>query len=186
MGMGGIAAPSYLIVAMFAVPAMRKVGISLEASHFFCTFPAVFAVITPPVAVAAVVTSRMAQADYQRTALESCKLGFAGFVLPFMFVYAPFLLLFPSTPMAAAKDLAAAILFFLAAEIGFVGYYLSTCGWPQRILHLAVSALLFLFIIIKGDLLLWAAFAIFALLTAWQLRVRSIERLTEEKLSLGE
>ena len=83
LGMAGISIAAYLIVAMFAAPALMKAGVPFEMAHFFVLFPALFAYITPPVAFLAIIGAKLAGASYWKTAIETIKV--AGIGLPVAF-----------------------------------------------------------------------------------------------------
>ena len=68
-------------------PSLVKLGVPVLAAHMFILYFACLAAITPPVALAAYAGAGIAKADPLKTGLEACKVGFAGFVVPFMFVY---------------------------------------------------------------------------------------------------
>ena len=170
MGMGGTSLTGYIIVAIFAAPALMKIGIPLEQAHFFVMFVAVFAFVTPPVAIGALIAARMASANYMKTAIEATKVAIGGFLLPYMFIYVPILLLQPQKPILAAIGLIACVGTLLALQIGFVGYYRTDCGWLERILALVSAALLFTYIFLQNYIVFLAGIAIFVLLTLWQWR----------------
>lgn len=143
MGMGGASLTAYLIVSIFAVPVMLKIGIPLEQAHFFTMFVAVFAFLTPPIALVAMVAAKMAGASYIRSAIESTKAAISGFLLPFMFIYCPILLLKPSgAPLLDIMGIIACVTCLLALQIGFTGYYRMDCAKWERIFALMSGALL--------------------------------------------
>jgi len=59
-------------------------GLTFAQGHFYAMFVAVFAFLTPPVAVVALIASRVAKASYIRTSIESTKAALGGFLLPFL------------------------------------------------------------------------------------------------------
>jgi len=95
LGMGGASITAYIIVSVFTVPALKKMGLTFEQGHFYAMFVAAFAFLTPPVAVVALIASRVAKSDYIKTSIESTKAAMGGFLLPFFFAYCPILLLQP-------------------------------------------------------------------------------------------
>ena len=146
LGMVGISIAAYLIVAMFAAPALMKNGVPFEIAHFFVLFPALFAYVTPPIAFLAIIGAKLAEAPYWKTAVETVKVAGIGLLLPFMFVYAPVILLMPAGPIEAATKLIASIFLITAGQIAFVGYFLMRCRVMERLLWFVVMVLLFLFL----------------------------------------
>jgi TRAP transporter 4TM/12TM fusion protein len=97
LGMGVPSIPAYLITAAIAAPALSKLGIPAMAAHLFSFYYAMFANLTPPVALAAFAAAGIAGGDFMRTGFASVKLALAGFIVPFMFVYSPeLMLIFPA------------------------------------------------------------------------------------------
>ncbi|WP_374446613.1 TRAP transporter permease [Stella sp.] len=134
LGMGLPTPAVYLTVAVLIVPALVKMGAPLLASHMFAFYFGILANVTPPVALAAYAAASIAGADLNRTGYEAFLLALSGFVVPFIFVYDPALLMMGSWPailMVSSATLAAVVL--LAASVE---------GWLGRTLTPPVRALL--------------------------------------------
>ncbi|PKN29585.1 MAG: hypothetical protein CVU64_07440 [Deltaproteobacteria bacterium HGW-Deltaproteobacteria-21] len=172
MGMVGVSVPAYLIVAMFAVPALTKAGVPFEHAHFFVLFPACFAYISPPVAFLAIIAARIAKASYVKTAIESMKMAGLGFLLPFMFVYAPILLLTPTGAGRAVSEIAACVLFIAAAQTSYVGYLFGPCTLLERLGWFVAAVMCFLFLPVKVYGLLLGGVVLFCVLLVFQWRKR--------------
>jgi TRAP-type uncharacterized transport system fused permease subunit len=170
MGMVGVSVPAYLIVAMFAAPALMKTGVPFEHAHFFVLFPACFAYISPPVAFLAIIAARMAKASYIKTAIESMKMAGLGLLLPFMFVYSPVLLMGHEEPARAVTSLLCSILFIMAVQTAYIGYFLRFCSTMQRLLWFVAGVLLFLFLPTKDYFLALAGALLFGVLCLLQWR----------------
>ena len=93
LGMGLPSIPSYLITATIAAPALVELGIPAIAAHMFCFYFAMFANLTPPVALAAFAAAGLSGGNPMKTGWQSVKLALAGFIVPYMFVYSQQLLL---------------------------------------------------------------------------------------------
>jgi TRAP-type uncharacterized transport system fused permease subunit len=117
---------AYIVLAIFGAPAMIRMGVPLELAHYFVLFPACFAHITPPVAFAAVVAAKIAGANYMKSAMVAVKAGCAGFLLPYMFIFTPALLLQPQPAVSAALGIIACIAALFAIQFFGVGYFLTT------------------------------------------------------------
>ncbi len=93
LGMGLPTTAAYVMVAALAVPALVEMGVIPMAAHLFAFYFACISAITPPVAIAAYAGAGLAGAPAMRTGWESVRLAAAGFIVPYMFVYGPQLLL---------------------------------------------------------------------------------------------
>ncbi|MDA2934856.1 TRAP transporter fused permease subunit [Acidobacteria bacterium AH-259-D05] len=96
----GMAVPPtavYIIMAGLTVPAMVEAGFEPLASHFFIFFCSTIGAITPPVALAAYAASAIAGSDVMRTGFTAFRLGIAGYLIPFLVMYRPELMLMGSS-----------------------------------------------------------------------------------------
>ncbi len=93
LGMGLPSIPSYLITATIAAPALVELGQPEIAAHMFCFYFAMFANLTPPVALASFAAAGLSGGSPMKTGWQSVRLALAGFIVPFMFVYNKALLL---------------------------------------------------------------------------------------------
>ena len=93
LGMGLPSIPSYIITSTIAAPALVQLGIPALVAHMFCFYFAMFANLTPPVALAAFAAAGISGGNPMKTGWASVKLALAGFILPYMFVYNTDLLL---------------------------------------------------------------------------------------------
>ena len=112
LGMGLPTAPAYIIVATLGAPALMKVGVPAVSAHMFVYFYAILSVITPPVCLAAYAGAAIAEANAMETGVTSMKLGIVAFVVPFMFVFEPALLMegtWADIGIAAASAIVGAI-----------------------------------------------------------------------------
>ncbi len=123
LGMGLPSIPSYLITATIAAPALVKLGVPAIAAHMFCFYFAMFANLTPPVALASFAAAGLSGGDPMKTGVASVKLALAGFIVPYMFVYNQQLMLADVTVLMGIRVVITAcmgvFLIALAAE-GFL------------------------------------------------------------------
>lgn len=90
LGLGMPTVAAYTIVALLIAPTIiTNFAVPTLAAHFFVFYAAILSGITPPIAIAVVVTAGIAEADFWRTSLEALKLGLPLFILPFTFIYNP-------------------------------------------------------------------------------------------------
>ena len=93
LGMGMTTTAVYIMLAVLIAPALVKIGFSPLAAHFFVFYFGVAALITPPVCPTSYVAAGIADAEPMRTGIAGAKLSFVGFVIPFLFVFRPALLM---------------------------------------------------------------------------------------------
>lgn len=87
LGMGVPTSASYILLATMAASSLVEVGFSLISVHLFIYYFAIIGAITPPVGNAAIVASKMAKGNYNKTCLYAVKMSAAAFILPFLFVF---------------------------------------------------------------------------------------------------
>jgi TRAP transporter 4TM/12TM fusion protein len=102
LGMGIPTIPNYIITSSLAGPALLHLGVPLIVSHMFVFYFGILADLTPPVALAAFAAAPIAKASGMRIGMQAVKIALAGFVVPFMAVYTPALMLQDGGPLAAA------------------------------------------------------------------------------------
>lgn len=101
LGMGLPSIPTYIITATMAAPALQQLGVEPLVAHMFVFYFGLFANITPPVALASFAAAGISGADPMRTGFQSMKLAMAGYIIPFIFVFNPAMLLQDVTPIEA-------------------------------------------------------------------------------------
>ena len=141
MGVPGVAA--YVIVVAVAIPVLIEIGAVPIAAHMFCLIYACLSNITPPVAMSSYVAAGIAGSNQTKTSLIAVKLGLTGFIVPFFFLGNPVLLI-GVTDASALVTLRAALtacLGVVALASALQGMLLRRCGWPERIVLLAVAIL---------------------------------------------
>lgn len=93
LGMGLPTTACYIVTSLTLAPALVNMGVNVLSSHFFVFYFAIMSTITPPVALSAYVAAGLANSDPFKTGLRAFRLAIAGFILPFMFIYKPELLI---------------------------------------------------------------------------------------------
>ncbi|MBB4378403.1 TRAP transporter, 4TM/12TM fusion protein [Bradyrhizobium sp. Rc3b] len=101
LGTGIPTIPTYIITAALAAPALAKLGVPLIASHMFAFYYGIMADLSPPVALAALAAAPIAKENPDKIGWEAMRIALAGYVIPFIFVYSPALMLQAGDPMAA-------------------------------------------------------------------------------------
>lgn len=119
-GMGMPTVAAYLLVALFVAPPVAEVvSVDILAIHMFVFYFAIVSNITPPIAVAVVITQGIAGSGFLETSIDALKMGFPLFLLPFLFIFNESLLI-PS-PMLIATVLLLSI-GFLSISVAVIGY----------------------------------------------------------------
>jgi TRAP transporter 4TM/12TM fusion protein len=184
LGMGVPPTPAYLIVAITAAPVLVRLGVPLLTAHLFVFYYAVMSMVTPPVAPAAVVGARLANAGYLKTSLEAAKAAAAGFLVPFIFVASPIFIFQPeiagSTWMITST--VAGLLMIVCMQAGLVNCFLTMLRYSERLLFFAAGTCFFLYLLLKDTYAPFlAGIGIFFLLIYWQLTQRRIARSAERR-----
>lgn len=146
LGMGLPSIPAYIITASIAAPALAKLGIAPAAAHMFSFYYAMFANLTPPVALASFAAAGLSGGDPMKTGIASVKLAIAGFIVPFMFVYAPQLMLINTTLVEGTTVALTGCLGVFLIAVAVEGYFLA----PVSMLLRAVTAVGALMLIKPG------------------------------------
>jgi TRAP transporter 4TM/12TM fusion protein len=138
-----IEAATYIILALALAPFLEEIGFPRLAAHMFIYYYAVFATLTPPIAITAAAASRIADCNFWETCFRALRLAFIGIVVPYVFILNPVLLEFPrfSLPLLAALALLVAGLMTLSAS--FWGWLVNPLSALDRIV-LAVAGFTFL------------------------------------------
>lgn len=154
LGMGLPSIPAYIITATMAAPALANFEVPVLVAHMFVFYFGLFANITPPVALAAFAGAGIAGGDPMRTGFISLRLALAGFIVPFLFVYNPAMMMIDVTglpmnarefPLPPVWDIISisftSIVGIIALGAAVEGYLKSSLSVPVRII-LAAGALM--------------------------------------------
>ena len=135
LGMGITVTALYILVAALVVPALVKLGVEPIAAHFFAFHFGVHSYITPPVALSAFAGAAIAGSDPMETGVQSMRLGFAAYLIPYMFVY--------STGLLWVGTWDTILLASIAGFIGVTSIATSIEGWLMGPLNFPIRAVLF-------------------------------------------
>jgi TRAP transporter 4TM/12TM fusion protein len=124
LGMGIPTIPNYIITRSIAAPALLKLGVPLIVSHMFVFYFGIMADLTPPVALAAFAAASIAKESAMKIGIKAVQIAIAGFVIPYMAVYTPALMLQGEWTIAAVAYIVfkavVSIMLWGAAAIGFL------------------------------------------------------------------
>ena len=141
LGMGIPPTAVYVLGGSIVVPALIGLGLKPLPAHLFTFYFACLGAITPPVCAAVFVTSSLAGSNWWRTGWLATRLGLAGFIVPFMFVYSESLLLSGTLFEILYAALPAFVgVFFLGTFA--VGYFGGRIGWVKRFVMAIAGAML--------------------------------------------
>jgi TRAP transporter 4TM/12TM fusion protein len=140
LGMGLPTTACYILLAVLAAPALIKMGVMPIAAHLFVFYFGIISAITPPVAGAAYAAAPLAGVGPMKIGFTACRLGIAAFILPYMWVYGPALLLI-GEPLKVALGVVTSVIGIAACACAVQGYMLHRLSVLERIL-LMIAALL--------------------------------------------
>ncbi|MCP4624372.1 MAG: TRAP transporter permease [bacterium] len=141
LGTGVTTTAAYIVASLLGATALEQFGVSPIAAHLFILYFAVISFITPPVAIGAYAAAGIAGSNPFRTGFEATRIGLAGFIVPFMFVYGPSLLLIGSF-LEIITTSVTAVIGILALAASLEGYLLRRCPVWERIALFAIALLL--------------------------------------------
>lgn len=174
LGMGVPTFTAYVLVATISAPVLIKMGLSMIIAHFFVFYFACFSFVTPPVAIGALVASRLAKSGYMKTGLEASKVAMGGFLVPYAIVYYPALTLGPTETHLILSGLLALLAGLFAIEIALVGQFLTRLHLTDRIIFFVIGALFVGFVIIQNYILFVAGAVLSAFLVFWGCRNKKL------------
>ena len=141
LGMGLPTIAAYAIPASVVVPALVEMGVPEMGAHMFVLYYASLSAITPPVALASFAAAAIARSNPIKVSCVSVRLGIAGFIIPYMFVYGPELLLVGEVT-SIIQALVSATIGVWALSIAIIGYLKTNINYVERILYAACALLL--------------------------------------------
>lgn len=151
LGMGIPTIPNYIITSSLAAPILLNLDVPLIVSHMFVFYFGIMADLTPPVALAAFAAAPMAKVSGLKIGVQAVKIALPGFIVPYMAVYDPTLMLQPvvglegaSYWLAVAYVTVKACLALALWGMAAIGYFLAPLSWWERIWAAGAAVLLVL------------------------------------------
>ncbi|MCR5438142.1 MAG: TRAP transporter permease [Selenomonas sp.] len=171
LGMGVPTTANYVITSTIAAPALVQMGVPVLAAHMFVFYFGIIADVTPPVALAAYAGSGISGGNALKTGINASKLAIAAFIIPYIFVLSPVLLMMEGSVAELLFSTVTALAGMIALSSALIGYLATNCLWLERIL-LVVGGLL----MIQPGLLTDAiGLTLFGLVLTYQLKRRRSE-----------
>ena len=134
-----IAAPAIITLLAPDVPASAAPIVIVLSAHFFVFYFGIIADITPPVALAAFAASGISGGDPIRTGVNSAKLAIAAFIIPYMIVFSPALLMIDVTMGEVVWVVFSAVMGMIAIGAGVIGYWYRKVNVIERLVLLAAG-----------------------------------------------
>lgn len=138
LGMGMPTTPAYIVQVALLVPALVRLDVPVEAAHMFVFYFAILSAITPPVAIAVYAACGISRSAVWATSAAAVRLGLTGYIIPFMFVFGPSLLLIGTWGEIALTAVTATAGVTLLAG-GLAGYLLKPATPVTRLLLVAAA-----------------------------------------------
>ncbi len=142
LGMGMPTLGVYVLLAVIVAPSLVEVGITPIAAHMFILYFGMMSLITPPVAVAAFFAASIAQAPAMGTGWTSMRFGWTAYVVPFLFVFSPSLLLQGDDSVTLAADVVTAVFGVWLVSAAMIGYFINALSFVMRALAILAGILL--------------------------------------------
>lgn len=142
LGMGTPTTANYIITSTIAAPAIVTLGAPVVSAHMFTFYFGIVADITPPVALAAFAAAGIAGAGPMKTGVNSTKLAIAAFIIPYIFVLSPEILMINSTLSETIFVVLTATIGMIGISAGLIGFWLRKMPWWERIWAIIAGLLL--------------------------------------------
>ncbi len=166
LGMGIPTIPNYIITSSLAAPALFQLGVPLLVSHMFVFYFGILADLTPPVALAAFAAAPIAGASGVRIGIQAMRVAAAGFVIPYMAVYAPALMLQGGGPPEVLYIVFKAVLAIGLWGAASIGFLRGSLNGFERVFAAAAAGFLIVAIPLTDEI----GFALAAAFIAWHMR----------------
>lgn len=164
LGMGVPTTANYVITSTIAAPALIQMNVPVLAAHMFAFYFGIVADVTPPVALAAYAGAGIAGANPMRCGVIAAKLAIAAFIVPYIFVLAPELLMINATPLTITYSALTAIIGMWGVSMAMIGFCQNLLNLPQRIAFLIGGVCM----IIPGTITDGVGIALIVLTFFWQ------------------
>jgi TRAP transporter 4TM/12TM fusion protein len=133
LGMGLPTTAKYIVLASMAAPAIMKFGVPIMAAHLFIFYFGIVADLTPPVALVSYAAAGIAQSNPMKTGFTGLRLAMAGFLIPYIFVYNPGILLIDTTPLDVVLIAATSILGAFSLALAGSGFWMRPLNIIERL-----------------------------------------------------
>lgn len=147
LGMGMPAVAAYALVAVLVAPTLVKLGVNPISAHLFVYYFAIISNFTPPVAMACFTAAPMAQESPTKIGIQAFRLGIVGYIVPFLFVYAPNLMIGVQNHhvpwMDTVLTIGTALIGCFLLSMALVGFLYKRLNVLKRVIALVLAVSLF-------------------------------------------
>ena len=134
LGMGVPTTANYVITSTIAAPALVQMGVPVLAAHMFVFYFGIIADVTPPVALAAFAGSAISGGRPLQTGINASKLAIAAFIIPYIFVLSPVVLMIDATPVGLVTVLVTSVIGMIGLSAAMIGCFVHPLNWFERLL----------------------------------------------------
>ncbi|MBI2881338.1 MAG: TRAP transporter permease [Candidatus Tectomicrobia bacterium] len=138
LGCGMPTTAAYVVLASLAAPVLVRLGVPVLAAHMFIFYFGCISTITPPVALSSYAGAAIAEADPMRVSNTAVKFGLVAYIVPYMMVYGPSLLM-QGDPVRILTTVFTAAIGVFAFATGLQGYLRRECAWWERAVLIAAG-----------------------------------------------
>jgi TRAP transporter 4TM/12TM fusion protein len=139
LGMGMPTTGVYVLLAALVAPSLIEAGVAKLPAHMFILYFGMMSMITPPIALAAFAAASISRADPMKTGYVAMRMGWVAYVIPFLFVLSPTLLMI-GPAWKIAQNVATATIGVYVVSVAMVGFFTRPLGAVTRVL-LAIGGL---------------------------------------------
>ena len=142
LGMGVPTTANYVITSTIAAPALVQMGVPILAAHMFVFYFGIIADVTPPVALAAYAGAGISGGNALKTGVNASKLAIAAFIIPYIFVLSPVILMVEGTPLDLISATVTALIGMVSLSSALIGFLADKCNLLERLLLVAGGLLM--------------------------------------------
>ena len=169
LGMGIPTIPNYIITSSLAAPVLLELGVPLIVSHMFVFYFGIMADLTPPVALACFAAAPIARETGLKISVQAIRVAIAGFVVPYIAVYAPALMMQSGTWIDTLWVLFKALIAIGLWGAGAIGFLFGPLAWWERLMAVVSACFLVVALPVTDEIGLGLV-AIFVVWHAWRVR----------------
>ncbi|WCN13691.1 TRAP transporter fused permease subunit [Marinomonas mediterranea] len=140
LGMGMPTVGVYLLLAVLVAPSLIQVGVEPIAAHLFIFYLGMMSMVTPPIAIGAFFAASIADSDPMKTAVSAMRLGWTAYIIPFLFVTTPALLLIGDWSQIVVT-ISCALIGVWSVSVGFAGFFKVRLNVLYRLAFVAAGGL---------------------------------------------
>ena len=144
LGMGLPTVVVYITLAAMVIPGLVDLGVNETAAHFFCFYFGVIGCITPPVAISAFIGAGLAGGNFMKTGFVAMKIGIASYIIPFLFVHYPQLLMVDGWSWAMVWRFTLACLGIFSLAVFIQGFFMTRLKTWERVIPGLVAIAVFI------------------------------------------